>query len=70
MLKLGIIVICLFAFFAFGHCFDGIVIDDSDSQNNTIEGKVFFPLELPMSSNWISDTRVIVNYGAHLGFLR
>ena len=37
---------------------------------NTIEGKVFFPYELPFSSNWITETRVVVNYGDYYGFIK
>lgn len=37
---------------------------------NTIEGKVFFPYELPFSSNWITETRIVVNYGDYYGFIK
>lgn len=37
---------------------------------NTIEGKVFFPYELPYSSNWITETRIVVNYGDYYGFIK
>lgn len=69
MLKVKSIGTCLFTLFVISHaCITSKEI--IDNQNNTIEGKVYFPLELPMSSNWIAETRVIVNYGAHNGFLR
>lgn len=42
----------------------------SYSKYNTIEGKVFFPYELPFSSNWITETRIVVNYGAYFGFIK
>ena len=37
---------------------------------NSIEGKVFFPYELPFSSNWITETRIVVNYGDYYGFIK
>lgn len=37
---------------------------------NTIEGKVFFPYELPFSSNWITETRIVANYGDYFGFIK
>ena len=37
---------------------------------NTIEGKIFFPYELPFSSNWITESRIVVNYGTHFGFIK
>jgi biopolymer transport protein ExbD len=37
---------------------------------NKIEGRVIVPAELPLTRNWHADTRILVNHGEFLGFLK
>jgi len=69
--------IFLFSFFVLFSRSTGQSIGEKDQQidlsyvkYNTIEGKIFFPYELPYSSNWITETRIVVNYGAYFAFIR
>lgn len=36
----------------------------------SLEGKVIIPPDLEVSPQWLAATRVIVNYGEYLGFLK
>lgn len=37
---------------------------------NRIEGRVIVPAELPLTKDWPVDTRILVNHGEYLGFLK
>jgi hypothetical protein len=53
-------------------------LEESDTQVSggrslslySIEGKVVAPVDLEVTPQWLAATRVIVNYGEYLGFLR